>query len=266
MGGELLYVGKSKTIRTRVRSHFSSPDEKKLCKQVSHIEARCTAGELGALLLESQLIKDLKPLFNIRSRQKRRIIVARRITTDEGYYAIALEAISRIDPANGNPIMAIFKTKLQAGEFLSVAAKEHMLCPKLLGLERTHRFCFSFHLHLCHGACMGLEEPFAYNRRLELAFEERRIKAWPFEGGIIIEERGNDGKSGEVFVVDNWCLLYSFAYSEGNYRLRVQGHHRFDYDSYKILAAYVFDTSNSTYIRPASREEISRLAQLTYAA
>ena len=50
---ELLYVGKSKTIRTRVRSHFSSPDERWLCRKVTRVEARETAGELGALLLES---------------------------------------------------------------------------------------------------------------------------------------------------------------------------------------------------------------------
>lgn len=264
--GELLYVGKSKAIRSRVRAHFSSPNEKRLCRQVRRVEARNTAGELGALLLESQLIKDLKPLFNIRSRQKRRIIIARRVITEKGYYAIELEAITRIDPANGNPIMGIFKTKLQAHEYLSAVAKEHTLCPKLLGLERTTRFCFSFHLHLCNGACMGLEDPHRYNNRLELAFEERRIKAWPYEGGIIIEERSTDGGSGEVFVVDNWCLLYSFAYSDGNYRLKVQGLHRFDYDSYRILAAYIFDRANKECMREASREEVARLVQLTHAA
>src|SRR3972149_5718915 len=77
--GELLYVGKSKTIRTRVRSHFSAPEEKGLTRRIRRIEARPTAGELGALLLESQLIKELRPMFNVASRRRRRVMVSRRL-------------------------------------------------------------------------------------------------------------------------------------------------------------------------------------------
>ncbi len=264
--GELLYVGKSKTMRTRVQSHFSSPDERRLCRHVHRIDVQKTAGELGALLLESRLIKDLRPLYNVRSRQKRRIILARRIVNDAGYHGIALEAVTHIEPANGDPIMGIFKNREQARGFLSVIAREHCLCQKLLGLERTTRFCFSFHLHQCNGACMGLEDPRVYNARLEQAFENRRIQAWPFEGGIIIEERSDDGQDGEVFIIDNWCLLYSFAFSLGSFRLKVRGLHRFDYDSYKIIAGYVFDRNHAATIRQASREEIARLVAQSRAA
>ncbi len=65
---ELLYVGKSKNIRRRVVSHFSlspsSGKELSICGQTHAVEARTTAGELGALLLESRLIKDLQPIHN----------------------------------------------------------------------------------------------------------------------------------------------------------------------------------------------------------
>lgn len=264
--GEVLYVGKSKTIRTRVRSHFSSPGEARLCRQVHRIEARPTAGELGALLLESQLIKELQPLYNVRSRYKRRIVVARRVTTKQGYLSVALEAISSIDPTHTTPIMALFKTKTQAKVYLAEIAKTHRLCPSLLGLEKTKRFCFSYHLHQCNGACMGLEHPVLYNDRFEGAFEERRIKAWPFDGGVIIEERGQDGNEGEVFMVDNWCLLYSFTYSQDTYKLRVRGPHRFDYDSYRILAGYVFDEANAHTIRQVSRREFETLIRKLKAA
>ncbi|MCZ6776318.1 MAG: GIY-YIG nuclease family protein [Ignavibacteria bacterium] len=264
--GELLYVGKSKVIRTRVRSHFSSPDEAGLCRQVYCIEPRQTAGELGALLLESQLIKELQPLYNVRSRYERRIVVGRRVTTKHGYFSVALEAISSIDPAHISPIMALFKTRTQAKMYLAEIVKTHRLCPKLLGLEKTTRLCFSYHLHQCNGACMGFEHPLLYNARFEEAFAERRIKAWPFEGGVVIEERGQDGNEGEVFMVDNWCLLYSFTYSQEKYKLRVRGLHRFDYDSYKILAGYVFDEANQHTIRQVSRQEFETLIRKLKAA
>jgi len=259
----LLYVGKSKTIRTRVRSHFASPDERVMCRQVVRMEARETAGELGALLLESQLIKELRPQYNVMSRHKRRLIIARRITTDKGYASVVLEAVDTIDPRKGGPIMAIFKTRTQAKDFLATSAREYGLCPAVLGLERTTRFCFWYHLKQCGGACGGLETVEDYNARFEEAFERRRIKAWPFPGTILIEE--STGAEGEIFLIDHWCLLYSFVFSHTNYKLHVRGAHRFDYDSYRILAGYVLDEENRRKIRQPNQEELNMLLRLAAA-
>jgi len=259
----LLYVGKSKTIRTRVRSHFASSDERVMCRQVVRVEARETAGELGALLLESQLIKELRPQYNVMSRHKRRLIIATRITTRKGYASVVLEAVNTIDPRKGGPIMAIFKTRTQAKEFLAASAREYGLCPAVLGLERTARFCFSYHLKQCRGACGGLETEEDYNARFEEAFEKRRIKAWPFPGTILIEERS--GSEGEIFLVDHWCLLYSFVFSHTNYKLHVRGAHRFDYHSYRILAGYVLDDANRRKIRQPKQEELGMLLRLAAA-
>jgi DNA polymerase-3 subunit epsilon len=265
-GGNLLYVGKSKSIRTRVRSHFSSREEVRLCRQIRQITIRPTAGELGALLLESQLIKTLRPMYNRMSRHRRRIILARRMVTSKGYFRVVLEAVCQIDPARTQDILGIFKTRTQANEFLSAAAKSHRLCLNLLGLDHSKRSCFSFHLHQCNGACIGLEPPLLYNPRLEQAFEDRRIKAWPFPGAVIIEENCEETGDMEVFVVDNWCLLYSFACSAKKHNLSVRGLHHFDYDSYRILAGYVFHETHQDHIRLASKDEISALIRRTHAA
>jgi DNA polymerase-3 subunit epsilon len=264
--GELLYVGKSRTLRTRVRSHFASPEEAPMCRQVRHVETRQTAGELGALLLESQLIKELRPFYNRMARHKRRIIAARRISGPHGYIRVSLEAVSEIDPTDTDSIFGIFKTYAQAKEFLSSIAKTHRLCLNLLGLERSKRSCFSYHLHQCNGACIELEPPELYNGRLELAFRERRIRAWPFPGAVIIEEKDEERANSEVFVVDNWCLLYSFAFSGEKPRIRVRGLHLFDYDSYRILAGYVFRDENREHIRPARKGEIGLLLRKAQAA
>jgi len=264
--GALMYVGKSKTLRKRVRSHFSSPEEIRMCRRIANIEIRKTVGELGALLLESRLIKELRPEYNRLARHKRRIIIARRALTAGGYAAVALQPTSRIDPVTFQTILGIFKTKIQAKDFLASSAKTHRLCLNLLGLEQSKRSCFSFHLHQCNGACMGLEPPDLYNPRVDAAFAERRIKAWPFPGAVIIEEKGEAEGTTEVFVVDNWCLLYSFTYSTAQPSLRVRGIHHFDYDSYRILAGYIFSDRKLESVRPAGKHEIQTLLRKARAA
>lgn len=71
-GGTPLYVGKSIAMRSRVLQHFSdglrSSKEMQLAREVRSIEWQRTAGELGALLREAELVKTLLPVFNRRRR------------------------------------------------------------------------------------------------------------------------------------------------------------------------------------------------------
>lgn len=53
-----LYIGKSINIRSRVLSHLRTPDEAAMLRQSRRISWICTAGEIGALLLEARLIKE----------------------------------------------------------------------------------------------------------------------------------------------------------------------------------------------------------------
>lgn len=248
----LLYVGKSKTIRARIRSHFAARDERWLTKRLHRIEVHETAGELGALLLESRLIKELRPMYNVRSRQPRRIIIARRVDTKQGFATVKLEAVDYLDIKPDSPILGIFKHKTQAKEFLDTVAKTHRLCPKLLRLENSSGYCFSYHLGQCDGACMGEEDAAAYNARVEAAFEARRIIAWPFAGAIAIEEVSKDQKLRELFVIDNWCLIASYNdtndVSKKFPKPQKSSPHRFDYDSYKILYSYVIEEGNKIKI------------------
>jgi DNA polymerase-3 subunit epsilon len=246
----LMYVGKSKTIRARVRSHFASKDERWLTKRIRRIEARETAGELGALLLESQLIKELRPMYNVRSRQPRRIIIARRVENVQGYAMVKLEAVDYLDLKPDAPVLGIFKHTTQAKEFLDTISKTHRLCSKLLRLETSHGCCFSYHLGQCDGACIGEEDPAAYNARVDEAFEARRIIAWPFNGPVTIEEVSKDKKLREMFVIDNWCLIGSGGKNSRAGQIGGSSSpHRFDYDSYKILYSYVMEESNNVKIQ-----------------
>ncbi|MGL5035174.1 MAG: GIY-YIG nuclease family protein, partial [Microcystaceae cyanobacterium] len=68
--GDILYIGKAKKLRTRVRSYFResqphSPRIALMVKQVAEIEFIVTDTEVEALALEANLIKQHQPHFNI---------------------------------------------------------------------------------------------------------------------------------------------------------------------------------------------------------
>jgi DNA polymerase-3 subunit epsilon len=65
-----LYVGHGKTLRSRVLEHLSSKTPR-LARQVRRIEWQRTAGELGALLREASLVRELDPVFNRQLRRPR---------------------------------------------------------------------------------------------------------------------------------------------------------------------------------------------------
>ena len=64
--GQVLYVGKSVSLRTRARSHFaSSARPEGWTEQAALVDHRATNSELGALVLEHRLIKELRPPGNV---------------------------------------------------------------------------------------------------------------------------------------------------------------------------------------------------------
>src|SRR6266852_5883042 len=71
-GGRVVYVGKAKSVRKRVASHFSkaqvpsSPGHAEMVAEVEHVECVVVASEAEALLAEQSFIKQYRPRFNIR--------------------------------------------------------------------------------------------------------------------------------------------------------------------------------------------------------
>ena len=67
--GEIIYVGKAKNLKRRVKSYFNkTPDSPKLCALVPKIEKLeyiITNTEVEALILENNLIKKHKPRYNV---------------------------------------------------------------------------------------------------------------------------------------------------------------------------------------------------------
>src|SRR5258706_2160883 len=102
-GGKVIYIGKAKSVRARVRGYFRGGEERSqiqfLMSRVSDIETLLTSNEKEALILENNLIKQYKPRYNIRLKDDKsylsakvtnhawpRIMVTRKIIKDGGKY------------------------------------------------------------------------------------------------------------------------------------------------------------------------------------
>ncbi|MGH7203483.1 MAG: exonuclease domain-containing protein [Candidatus Levyibacteriota bacterium] len=255
-----LYVGKSVNIRNRVLSHFSaditSPKEMNIAQQIKRIETITTAGELGALLLESQMIKELLPLYNKKSRIKHELLALKKRTNQQGYDECYLEPITKIFPEQLQDFLGFYRSKKQAKAALADLALQHKLCEKLLGLEKTSTACFAYRLARCNGGCIGRENPQLYNLRLLTAISENKILPWPFEGAIMIQEdNGVKDEFGskevaEYFLINNWCYLGNIKVDpEGNLKDTIMQDVTFDLDVYKIVRQFLKNPMNRKKIK-----------------
>lgn len=256
-----LYVGKSINIKNRVLNHFSSDihssTEMNISQQVERIETISTAGELGALILESQLIKKLLPVYNKKSRIKHELIALQKTVNKDGYETVQMEIFQQND--NLDSILGFFKSRKQAKTYLAELTKEYELCEKLLGLEKTKDACFAYRLGRCRGACIGKEKPLMYNMRLITAFVKTKLLPWPFQSPVIIEESSPEG-SQEYFIIDKWCLIGSvFIDADGNKKSNLDEEIAFDLDVYKILKSYMKKPLSHQRIKPVARQELSSL-------
>lgn len=246
----ILYIGKSINLRERVMSHFSndhlSSTDMKISRQIKSIEATETAGELGALLLESTLIKKNQPLFNRLLRDARKMLVLLKTKDKNGYSTVSQDTLDNVEIDRISDVLGIFKSNKQAKEFLYTVAKEYKLCPKILGLDKSSKYCFYYHLGQCLGACAKLEFNLKYNLRFDEAFYKSKIKQWNFDTPILIKEKGNKE---EVHIVDKWCYLGSIK-NEADTLKEIIHEYRFDIDTYKILARYILNPKNQKNIKP----------------
>lgn len=247
--GMPLYVGKSINIRDRVLSHFSSDTESQkemsISQQIESIETVVTNGELGALLKESELIKKLQPLYNRVLRYKRKILVLKRKNARgmmNEYNLVELIETDQLTPSDLDSVLAIFKNKRSAKQFLVNAVKDFELCEKLLGLEKSTGGCFGYRLDRCKGGCVKKETPIKYNMRFEMAFAHSKITQWPFKGPIIIKDSKNT-ESSDYFLIDKWCFAGSLDQSQGLEGVEFSKI-SFDLDTYKILKRHLLSSDN----------------------
>lgn len=261
--GLALYVGKSVDIRTRVLAHFSADSaivkEMRLAQTVKHISWHQTAGELGALILENSLIKQLQPIQNRLQRRVDSLVSVTGETDASGYLHLQSRRLLPAEIPNlAAALFGIFRSEKRAQAALAELAKAHHLCNKLLSLERGSGACFAYQLGYCLGACTGQEPPDSYNQRLRVAFTGYGVDDWPYASPILVSETGDDGRS-EAFVIDRWCLVGQTRQDAEGAQDVTASPMRFDLDTYKLLRRFITNPKNRRKLRPIQDQELRAL-------
>ncbi len=156
--GGVLYVGKAKSLRSRVRSyvqndHLEAPKLLHLMRLAADIETIVTGNEAESLLLENNLIKEYQPRFNAR------------LKDDKSYPSIAVTL--------KEPFPRVLVTRRRDlpgaryyGPYVDVSLMRRTLgivrriftvrsCPDDLPRERRERPCLDFHIGRCKAPCVG---------------------------------------------------------------------------------------------------------------
>jgi len=230
-----IYIGKSISMRSRVMGHFQSAltqrKEMKLSMQIRDIDWVETSGELGALLLESKLIKERMPSMNIKLRRSKDLCAWKVQANDEGALIPTLVNHRDLLPGLQDDLFGLFYSKREANTYLKAIAKKHRLCEALLGLEKRieGKSCFGYQIKQCGGACIGQTPITLHNLQLKTALELFKVQVWPYEGPVAIKE------GEQMHVVDRWCYLGSAINESELEELMHMGDPEFDLDIYKIL-------------------------------
>jgi DNA polymerase-3 subunit epsilon len=234
-----LYVGKSKELKKRVLSHFAADHAaakgKGLAQQVRRIECIETGGEIGALLKEAALIKQLQPIHNRHLRRNEEVCFWQLVEARPGEWRPQLKLADDLDFRQQEHLYGPFKSARDAKKSLTELAKEHGLCHALLGLEKLKpgKPCFAYQLQQCKGACVGKEPVSFHSARLMAALGRQKLVPWPFAGPAWIRE------GDEAHLIDHWRHLGTARSEADLYDLLETPPPSFDRDTYRILVKAV---------------------------
>lgn len=207
-GSVPVYIGKSINIRQRVKSHFQNAKrdrkEQRLIEKTCFIDYRETVGELGALLLEAQLVKTLMPMLNRRLR-KQKYLYSFTLVEQQGFLQPKLQQLNLNNMSFRQDYFGLFRNQRIAKQTLEKIIAEQKLCQKMLGFEKTNKACFNYQLKRCAGACVGEVSAKQHNQQLQQALSKYQQRQWPYDGMIVIRE--NNDTLQALHYINHWHYL-----------------------------------------------------------
>ena len=157
--GRVIYVGKAKSVRKRVASHFakaqvpSSPGHAEMVASVASVECIVVASEAEALLAEQSFIKQYRPRFNIRLRDDKSYpFIA--ISLDEAYPRVYF---TRERHRPGRAYFGPYSNAKRVRGTLEVLAKVFMFrsCTGPEPGRRSGSPCLDYYIKRCEAPCVG---------------------------------------------------------------------------------------------------------------
>jgi DNA polymerase-3 subunit epsilon len=253
--GQVIYVGKSITLRTRIISHFSvgrhNAKDLNIGEELAHIDWIACAGDLSAQLLEAKLIKQLRPKYNVRLKKRTKLWSFEPYQDEKGYLNLKLLSTDQLSAADLANRYGLYRSKKQALTALEKIVQQHQLCQRLSGLENKRSgACFSFQLKRCKGACCEQESAHHYNLRLKMALEPIREKAWPWAGALLVKEQQRECE--QIHLIHQWCWLGT-ATDEHELNSLMESNqtdHQIELDVYKILVKFLLNPAKNMQLMP----------------
>lgn len=181
--GDLLYIGKATSLRSRVSSYFVRPADERIAKMVTKIAAidyEETPTAIEALLLESKLIKKFQPPYNVMEKDDKSF----------AFLAFTREPFPKPVLIRGRELARMPKRQFLRifGPFGSAAGIQAALdtlrrsFPWTVCTPNKGRPCFYRHLGLCPGVCTGEITSAEYKKIIRMLMKF-------FDGGRISVER-----------------------------------------------------------------------------
>jgi excinuclease ABC subunit C len=169
--GRVIYVGKAKSVRKRVASHFSkaqvpsSPGHAEMVASVENIECVVVATEAEALLAEQSFIKQYRPRFNIRLRDDKSYpFIA--ISLDEDYPRVYF---TRERHRSGRAYFGPYSNAKRVRATLEVLAKVFMFrsCTGRDPGRRSGSPCLDYYIKRCEAPCVGYVSKEDYRKSID---------------------------------------------------------------------------------------------------
>jgi excinuclease ABC subunit C len=168
--GLVLYVGKAKSLRGRVRSYFQreadlSAKNRELVKLIDDVETIVVGSEGEALILEANLIKEHRPRFNILMRDDKQYPYIK-VTVREPFPRVY---VTRRVTADGSRYFGPYTSVGPMRQALEVIKRLHTVrsCRYDLPRDGPERPCLDYHIGRCHAPCVGLQSEAEYRAMID---------------------------------------------------------------------------------------------------
>jgi len=197
--GEVLYVGKAKSLRSRTRSYFQRGDARigtaQLADRIADVEVIVTRNEAEALHLEQNLVKRYRPPFNIRLRDDKSFPYIAVTLTDE-YPRVMF---TRERHRRGTVYFGPYANAKKVRETLDVLNRVFRFRPCEGPRPGRHSGipCLDYHIDRCFAPCIGAIEPEDYGRIVDGVIEFLSGDTAPIQREL--EERMQEAAADERF-------------------------------------------------------------------
>jgi excinuclease ABC subunit C len=168
--GKVIYVGKAKDLRARVRSYFNRNDGRSqiefLVRRVEDLETLVTSNDKEALILENNLIKQYKPRYNIRLKDDKSYLSIK-VTTKDAWPRIFT---TRKIVKDGSRYFGPFSSAVAARETVDIIEKHFLLrnCTDH-NFKNRSRPCLQYEIKRCLAPCVLSVDPEEYREQVRQA-------------------------------------------------------------------------------------------------